>query len=250
MDALTFYDDLADDYDALHADWPSSVRWQGEVLDGLIRGELGDAPQSVLDCSCGIGTQAIGLALRGHDVLATDLSPTSVRRARSEAAAMGASLASGVADFTLLTEQVEGTFACVLSCDNSVAHLQSDDDLARFAAGAVAKLRPDGLAVISLRDYEALRAARAAGHPVRVGPGTISFQVWEWDDEGRTYELAQFTLRGEGERWETACRRTRLRALLRGELCTALSEAGLAEVRWRTPEETGYYQPIVTARKR
>jgi glycine/sarcosine N-methyltransferase len=249
MDPRTFYDELAADYDALHADWPHSVRWQGEVLDALIRGELGDAPQRILDCSCGIGTQAIGLALRGHDVLATDLSPAAVERAAREAAAMGTRLATGVADFTRLPQEIEGTFACVLACDNAVAHLHRDEDLARFAAGVVAKLEPGGLAVVSLRDYAPLVAERAPGHPVRVGPGRISFQVWEWDDEGRTYELAQFTLRGEGEQWETACRRTRLRALLRDELCGALAEAGLAEVRWRTPEETGYYQPIVTARR-
>ena len=249
MDAQAFYDGLAADYDALHADWPASVRHQGEVLDALIRGELGDEPQRVLDCSCGIGTQAIGLALAGHDVLATDLSPASVMRARHEAAEMGTSIASGVADFTRLAEQVEGTFACVLSCDNSVAHLHGDDDLARFAEGVAAKLRSGGLAVVSLRDYEALRGERVAGHPVRFGPGTISFQIWDWDDAGRSYELAQFTLRGEGERWETSCRRTRLRALVRPELCAALSDAGLAEVRWRTPDETGYYQPIVTGRK-
>jgi SAM-dependent methyltransferase len=249
MDARDFYDELAPDYDAIHSDWHASVRAQGAVLDRLIRGELGDAPQRILDCACGIGTQAIGLALRGHDVLATDLSPVAVARAREEAKALGASLATGVADFTRLAEQVEGTFACVLSCDNSVAHLHGDDDLARFAEGVVAKLRPGGLAVVSLRDYEALRAERVAGHPVRFGPGTISFQIWDWDDTGRTYELAQFTLRGAGEEWRTSCRRTRLRALLQSELCAALSDAGLAEVRWRTPDETGYYQPIVTARK-
>jgi SAM-dependent methyltransferase len=237
MDARTFYDDLADDYDALHADWPRSVRLQGEVLDALIRRELGDAPQRVLDCSCGIGTQAIGLALRGHDVLATDLSPASVGRAAREAAAMGAELETGVADFTRLPESVEGTFDCVLACDNAVAHLHDDADLARFAAGVAGKLSPAGLALVSLRDYAPL-----------VGPGTISFQVWDWDDDGRSYELAQFTLRGEGERWQTTCRRTRLRALLRDELCGAFGEAGLRDVRWRTPEETGYYQPIVTGR--
>ncbi len=250
MDTRAFYDDLAEDYDALHADWPASVRAQGEVLDALIRSELGTGPQRVLDCSCGIGTQAIGLALRGHDVLATDLSPAAVERAAREAAAMGTHLAIGVADFTHLAEQVEGTFACVLSCDNSVAHLHDDADLARFAAGVAAKLEPGGLAVVSLRDYAPLVAERAPGHPVRVGPGTISFQVWEWDEAGRTYELAQFTLRGEGERWQTACRRTRLRALQQPELCGALAAAGLDDVRWRTPAETGYYQPIVTARLR
>ena len=84
---------------------------------------------------------------------------------------------------------------------------------------------------------------------MRVGPGTISFQVWEWDADGRAYELAQFTLRGAGEEWRTTCRRTRLRALLRDELCGALAGAGLTAVRWRTPAETGYYQPVVTARK-
>ena len=249
MDARDFYDELASDYDALHADWPESVRRQGDVLDALIRSELGDAPQRVLDCACGIGTQAIGLALHGHDVLATDLSPAAVERAEREASAMGATLSTGVADFTQLSEQVEGAFACVLACDNAVAHLHADEDLARFAAGVHDKLAAGGLAVVSLRDYAPLVAERAPGHPVRVGRDTISFQIWEWDDAGRTYELAQFTLRGRGEHWETACRRTRLRALLRDELCGALAGAGLAAVRWRTPGETGYYQPIVTARR-
>jgi glycine/sarcosine N-methyltransferase len=249
MDARAFYDQLAPDYDALHVDWPQSVRRQGEVLDSLIRSELGDTPQRVLDCACGIGTQAIGLALRGHDVLATDLSPAAVERAGREAVAMGAKLATGVADFTRLPEQVQGTFAVVLACDNSVAHLHDDAELARFAEGARVKLEPGGLAVVSLRDYAPLVAERAPGHPVRVGPGTISFQVWDWDETGRTYELAQFTLRGKGEQWETSCRRTRLRALLRHELCDALSAAALSDVHWRPPEATGYYQPIVTARR-
>jgi glycine/sarcosine N-methyltransferase len=249
VDAQSFYDDLADDYAALHVDWPESVRVQGEALDRLIRSELGETRHTLLDCSCGIGTQAIGLALRGHDVLATDLSPASVERARHEAASMGAALAFGVADFTRLAEQVKGTFECVLSCDNSVAHLHSDEQLAGFAESVAAKLQPGGLALVSLRDYEALWAERAAGHPVRVGPGTISFQLWDWDEEGRSYELAQFTLRGSGESWQTTCRRTRLRALRRNELCDALGAAGLSEVRWRTPDETGYYQPIVTARR-
>ena len=250
MDTRAFYDELADDYDALHIDWRASVRTQGEVLDRLIRSELGDAPQRVLDCACGIGTQAIGIALQGHDVLATDLSPGAVRRAAAEATIMGARLATGVADFTRLADEVEGTFACVLACDNSVAHLHTDDELARFAGGVVAKLAPGGLALVSLRDYAPLVAERAGGHPVRVGDGTISFQIWDWDDDGRAYAMAQFTLRGEGEHWQTTCRRTRLRALLRDDICGALAAAGLSDVGWRAPAETGYYQPVVTARLR
>ena len=48
-----------------------------DALDALI----GQDRAEVLDCSCGIGTQAIGLALRGHRVTGTDLSFRAAARA-------------------------------------------------------------------------------------------------------------------------------------------------------------------------
>jgi glycine/sarcosine N-methyltransferase len=53
---VQFYDDLADDYHLIFADWRASIGWQGEVLERLIRQQMGPGPLSVLDCSCGIGT--------------------------------------------------------------------------------------------------------------------------------------------------------------------------------------------------
>ncbi len=66
-----FYDELADDYHLIHSDWDASARRQGDVLDALID----RACATVLDCSCGIGTQAVGPALHGHSVTGTDISP-------------------------------------------------------------------------------------------------------------------------------------------------------------------------------
>lgn len=43
----------------------------------------------MLDASCGIGTQAIGLARAGFTVTATDISLVSVERCAREAAAAG-----------------------------------------------------------------------------------------------------------------------------------------------------------------
>jgi hypothetical protein len=54
---------------------------------------------------------------------------------------------------------------------------------------------------------------------------------------------------GHGPGWHTAQYTTAYRALLREELSEALRGAGLAEVRWQMPDESGYYQPVVTARK-
>src|SRR5919199_146179 len=140
--AQSFYDDLADDYHLIFGDregWERQVCRQGEVLDGLIRAEMGTEPLSVLDCSCGIGTQAIGLALHGHEVHATDLSPESVERASREAKTFGVPVTFGVADFRALDAQVAGTFDVVISCDNALPHLLSSEDLLLAARSIWAK---------------------------------------------------------------------------------------------------------------
>jgi 2-polyprenyl-3-methyl-5-hydroxy-6-metoxy-1,4-benzoquinol methylase len=128
-----FYDDLAEDYHLLFADWKASLSWQADVLERVIWEHLGPGPRSVLDCTCGIGTQAIGLAARGFAVHASDISPAAIARAEREAAALGVSLTTGVADLRTLDRQVPGEFAVVLSCDNALPHLPSDADLLRAA---------------------------------------------------------------------------------------------------------------------
>jgi 2-polyprenyl-3-methyl-5-hydroxy-6-metoxy-1,4-benzoquinol methylase len=42
-----------------------------------------------LDCTCGIGTQALPLARLGYRVTGTDISPAAVKRARAEATMRG-----------------------------------------------------------------------------------------------------------------------------------------------------------------
>jgi hypothetical protein len=60
----------------------------------------------------------------------------------------------------------------------------------------------------------------------------------------------QFLLQQAGQEWQTDHFETEYRALLRGELTSALQTAGLEQIRWHEPEVSGYYQPVVTARAR
>lgn len=80
-----FYDDLAADYDLIYADWEASIARQADALSALIDGtaDSGNGPvgYDVLDCACGIGTQALGLAALGYRVTGSDLSPVAVTRA-------------------------------------------------------------------------------------------------------------------------------------------------------------------------
>ncbi len=230
------------------------MRRQAGVLDGLIRTELGAGPHAILDGACGIGTQAIGLALAGHRVHATDLSPVAIERARREAIGFGAIVSLGVADLRALAEQVPGTFDVVLACDNALPHLLTDEDV-RGAVGSMAsKLRADGLFLASIRDYDQIVRERPRGEGPRVIDGAdgrrIAFQVWDWADDGRRYRLHQFLVRQTGDGWQTDHFDTEYRALLRDDLAVAAHGAGLVDVRWHVPKDSGYYQPIVTARKR
>lgn len=249
---LQFYQRLASQYHLIFADWAKSIERQGNALDRLLRTQFEEPPLRVLDCSCGIGTQALGLAERGYAVHATDLSPAAVERAAQEAAKMGIPLTVGVADFRSLEQQVEGTFDVVLSCDNSLPHLITDADLLLAAKNMRAKLNKPGLLVISIRDYDDLTLDKPDAitpHVYHDPDGRrIVFQVWEWSEDGHTYTTTLFIVKESGGGWQTTAYETTYRALLRDDLNAILQEAGFTDIRWHMPQDTGYYQPIVTAR--
>ena len=83
MDIIqTFYDDMAAGYDRLFQDWQASVREQAQILDRLFVQAGFDRGAHILDCACGIGTQAIGLAALGYRVTASDISDRELAEAR------------------------------------------------------------------------------------------------------------------------------------------------------------------------
>lgn len=74
-DTKQFYAGLAPLFHLIYPNWGSSVQRQAAALDSVIRETLGDGATSVLDVSCGIGTQSLGLAELGYRITASDLSP-------------------------------------------------------------------------------------------------------------------------------------------------------------------------------
>ena len=49
--------------------------------------------------------------------------------------------------------------------------------------------------------------------------------------------------------WETTHLVTTYRALLRAELSEVLGAAGFVDIDWHLSDASGFYQPVVTARK-
>jgi len=73
-----------------------------------------------------------------------------------------------------------------------------------------------------------------------------SFQTWDW--EGENYKLVQYIIE-DGAALQTSRFACEYRATRREELTELLRAHGGREVMWKFPEETGFYQPIVVAKK-
>ncbi|SNX56097.1 methyltransferase family protein [Streptomyces sp. TLI_55] len=248
-----FYDDLASDYHLMFADWDASTARQAAALDTLVRQRLGAGPHRVLDCSCGIGTQAIGLARAGYDVVGSDLSPRAAARATAEAAARGIGLPAAAADMRRLPF-APSVFDVVVSADNSLAHLLSAQDVAAALGEMRRVLRDGGVLVLTVRDYDELRRTRPTATPPQVTETpegrVVTFQLWHWHEDGERYDLEHFQLIPAGDGWTVRRRTATSWALPRPQLTRLLAEAGYADVLWHAPEATGFYQPVVTCQVR
>src|SRR5712671_7650069 len=114
METFRFYNELSDVYHLIYPDWEQSMGRQASVLDSIIRERLGTGIKSVLDTSCGIGTQALGLAQSGYMVTGSDTSPLAIERAQREAEKRSLRITFGVADMRRCDEAHTGQFDVVL----------------------------------------------------------------------------------------------------------------------------------------
>ena len=74
----------------------------------------------------------------------------------------------------------------------------------------------------------------------------VSFQTWEWNEDN--YKLIQYIVE-DGENLQVSKFECEYRATRREEMTILLLAYGCNKVEWLFSEETGFYQPIVVARK-
>jgi len=246
----TFYDSMAAQYDKLFQDWQATTREQAEILDRLFR-EYGYARTArVLDCACGIGTQSLGLAALGYEVTASDISEGELAEARQRAAKNGLQIRFARADFCALSDTFTEQFDIVIAMDNALPHMLTGQALSTAVKSIIGRLKADGIFVASIRDYDSLLANKppySAPYIHKTEKGQrVSFQTWDWQDEN--YRLTQYIIEDE-ETLRISKFVCEYRATRREELTRLLRDKGCREVVWKAPEETGFYQPIVVARK-
>ena len=244
----TFYDHLASQYDKLFQDWKETTKEQAVILDRIIAASGFDKTARILDCACGIGTQAIGLAAKGYHVTASDISEAELQQARSRARVNGVAIDFKRADFRVLSDTFSEKFDVVIAMDNALPHMLTREDLEAAIKSIVGQTVPGGIFIASIRDYDALLKEKPAYSPPYIHKTDkgqrVSFQTWDW--EGENYRLTQYIIEDENT-LQTSRFVCEYRATRREELTNLLINAGCGEVDWKFPEETGFYQPILVA---
>ena len=246
----SFYDNMANHYDKLFENWHATTREQAEILDRLFRGCGFDENAKVLDCACGIGTQTIGVGSLGYDVTASDISVPELAEAQARAEKNGVKIRFAQANFCALEEVFSERFDIIMAMDNALPHMLTREDLDAAVRSITGRMAENGIFVASIRDYDALLESKPPYAPPYIHKTEkgqrVCFQTWQW--EGELYYLTQYIIEDEDTlqigKFDCAYRATR-----RQELTELLLSNGCREVEWKFPEETGFYQPIVIARK-
>ena len=246
----TFYDNLAAQYDKLFQDWEATTHEQALILNKIFVDSSFDRTARILDCACGIGTQAIGLAAIGYSVTASDISDGELAEATVRAETNGVKIRFEHADFCALSDNFSNQFDIVIAMDNALPHMLTSEALETAVRSITGQIRPGGLFVASIRNYDSLLAGKPPYSPPYIHKTDkgqrVSFQTWAWN--GDNYQLTQYIIDDE-ESLHIGKFTCEYRATRRDELTNLLLFNGCSEVVWKFPEETGFYQPIVIARK-
>jgi hypothetical protein len=141
-------------------------------------------------------------------------------------------------------------YAAVIAMDNSLPHLESDDDIVAALTAMRSRLLPDGKVILSMRDYESLLKHRPSCMPPRFysdeGRRRIVFQVWDWTDE-RRYRVHLYVTCDTSRGSVTRHFEGNYRAVTFEEITHLAKLAGLREVSVLNSQDTGFYQPIIFA---
>jgi SAM-dependent methyltransferase len=238
-DPGAYYDAIAERYHYFFRDWTAAMQRESGVLRRLYRDR---DVRDVLDASCGVGTQAIALALNHYEVTAADPSPKMLLKAQENARHHGVAddITFVKADFLALPRTVIGPYDAVITKGNALPHLIADAEWLAALRGFYDLLRPGGLLTIGMRDFDLLLEDRPRFvprhlHDADPSQDVIVFDVYDWQDtDPLTVTFNTFLVSGKGDDYAVTRFPVTYRAITRDEAVGLVMAAGFTDVQANT----------------
>ena len=202
---MTGYDELAEVYEWLISDVKLTPADFAAAFADVIAALPPNA--QVLDCSCGTGQLAVGLAGLGMRVVASDASAAMVGRTERLAEETGVPVSTMRADWEELPDHLEdATFDMVFCVGNSLHHAEGVRGRVAALESMSRLLRRGGRLVIASRNWELVRAGGSrldiADRMIRRN-GRDGLVIYRWDiapswEEEHHIEIAVARLEADG----------------------------------------------------
>lgn len=227
-DQVPLYDAFGEEYDVM-VDWDERLKNETPFLRAQLE-RVG--ARRLLDVGSATGRHAVHLASLGYEVVGADPSAVMVRRA--EANARGAAGVRFVrAGFGGLRAATEGAFDAALCLGNTLPHVRSQADLLGSLRDIAAVLRPGGLLVVQLLNYDRILAEgrRFLGltQGAAAGREYLFFRFYDYHEGGLTFNVAILQRAGPGS-WGWRVESTRLQPVLSSQLEESLAATGFGSV--------------------
>jgi SAM-dependent methyltransferase len=174
-EVASFYDSLSDDYD-LMTDFSARFSSEEPAFRNLIAKYN---IRTVLDAGAGTGLHSLILARLGVHVTAVDISGAMLRRLALKAEVLGVHVDTIESSLEDLPIARPGSADAVFCLGNTISHVQGDDDLRRVLANFSAALRPDGVLMIQMPNYEKILRDAVRLQDVRERNGTIFIRYYD-----------------------------------------------------------------------
>ena len=249
-DTNDFYDAIAEYYPLFYKDWSVQLEREGLSLRSIFRKK---GVERVLDAACGVGTQAVPLAKLDYDVVAVDPSPGMLRKAHETADEHGVmdKIQFERARFDELPEVVEGPFDAIVCKGNALPHLLTDEDIETALLIFYELLRPGGILVVGMRDFEPFMEHRPRflpgfDHIDDDGNEFITFEIWEWEIGPPVIATQNlYMVQGQPRNLDATKRTVQYRPLSVDEVKVVLLELGYEDFE----EYPDRWEQVVYARK-
>jgi glycine/sarcosine N-methyltransferase len=220
---------------------------------------LGDAQgQSILDCTCGWGTQAIPLARLGWRVTACDISETSMDLARKYALRQDVKVEFRVCDMRALDHEFNQQFDWVIS-SGALHEIPTEEGILQALKGMFSALKPGGKIFLEFKDTteylgEPLMRHFFSGEKRIPNGRIICIDDWEYESEETVIVMDAFLREddryapSEYGRWRTETIGVRKRIIRKTAILRLLRSAGFDPVSFLSKPEVWHPYRIIATR--
>jgi SAM-dependent methyltransferase len=141
-------------------------------------------PAKILDCACGTGRLALGLAERGYRAFGSDASAGMIKVARANGRAAKSKARFKEVEWSRLPRVFPQGFDLIFCLGNAIGHCRNEAEMLRALKGMFAVLKPGGILHLDSRCWETdcRQRLRYRAFPIRVcGKEKLAWlNVWQY----------------------------------------------------------------------